>query len=80
MREMTGQKLLKHHVQPIYVCDHARAVKQPTLSGHYGRIRFFYEQLLAGDALDLCLYSFGLVKYFAAPCLGMGTEFPEAGP
>ena len=52
MREMTGQKLLKYPVQPIYVSDHARTVKQPPLAWHYGRMRFFYEQLLAGGALD----------------------------
>lgn len=52
MRSMTIQKLLKYRAQPTCVSDHARTVKQPTRAWDYGRIRFFYEQLLAGEVLD----------------------------
>lgn len=32
--------------------DEARSRKQPFRAWDYGRIRFFYEQLLAGETLD----------------------------
>ncbi len=52
MRGMTVPKLLKYRVQSVYVSDHARTVKKPTRGWDYGRIRFFYERLLAGDRLE----------------------------
>jgi hypothetical protein len=52
MRKMTVEKILTYRSQPVYVSDDARTVKQPTRAWDYGRIRFFYEQLLAGATLD----------------------------
>ena len=52
LRGMTIAKLLKYREQPIYVSDHTRTVKRPTRAWDYGRIRFFYAQLLAGRKLD----------------------------
>lgn len=52
MRRMTIEKLLRYPSQPTYVSDEARTRKQPTRAWDYGRIRFFYEQLLAGVRLD----------------------------
>jgi hypothetical protein len=52
MRKMTVEKILTYPAQPVYVSDEARTRKQPPLAWHYGRIRFFYEQLLAGKTLD----------------------------
>lgn len=52
MRRMTLEKLLTYPAQPVYVCDKARTRKQPTRAWDYGRIRHFYEQLLAGVMLD----------------------------
>lgn len=52
MRKMTVGKLLKYRSQSAYVSDDARTVKQPTRAWDYGRIRFFYEQLLAERTLD----------------------------
>ncbi|HSX23256.1 MAG TPA: hypothetical protein VLE97_10835 [Gaiellaceae bacterium] len=52
MRAMTVEKLLRYRPQPVYVSDDARTRKQPTRAWDYGRIRFFYEQLLTGTALD----------------------------
>lgn len=52
MRRMTIAKLLRYRSQPDYVSDMERTRKQPPLTWDYGRIRFFYEQLLAGKKLD----------------------------
>lgn len=52
MRKMTIAKLLTYPAQPVYVSDAARTRKQPTRAWDYGRIRFFYEQLLADVQLD----------------------------
>jgi hypothetical protein len=52
MRKMTPAKLLRYRAQPHYVSDMERTRKQPTRRWDYGRIRFFYEQLLAGATLD----------------------------
>ena len=52
MQKMTIEKLLTYHAQPVYVSDEARTRKQPTRAWDYGRIRHFYEQLLAGVTLD----------------------------
>ncbi len=52
MRSMTIEKLLTYPSQPEYVCDMKRTRKQPTRAWDYGRIRHFYEQLLAGVTLD----------------------------
>jgi hypothetical protein len=52
MRTMTVEKLLQYPSQPAYVSDEVRARKQPTRAWDYGRIRHFYERLLAGEALD----------------------------
>ena len=52
MRGMTVEKLLKYRAQPDYVSDEERTRKQPTRAWDYGRIRFFYERLLAGAVLD----------------------------
>lgn len=52
MRRMTVEKLLTYPSQPEYVCDMVRTRKQPTRAWDYGRIRHFYEQLLAGVTLD----------------------------
>jgi hypothetical protein len=52
MREMTVEKLLRYCAQPTYVSDDARTLKRPTRSWDYGRIRHFYEQLMAGKELD----------------------------
>ena len=52
LRGMTIGKLITYRAQPIYVSDQTRTVKRPTRSWDYGRIRFFYEQLLAGRKLD----------------------------
>jgi hypothetical protein len=52
MRKMTVEKILTYRSQPVYVSDTARTVKQPPRAWDYGRIRFFYEQLLAGATLD----------------------------
>jgi hypothetical protein len=46
MRKMTVEKILTYPSQPVYVSDHARTVKQPPRAWDYGRIRFFYEQIL----------------------------------
>ena len=51
MRKMTITKLLTYRTQPDYVSDVERTRKQPTRAWDYGRIRFFYERLLAGDTL-----------------------------
>ena len=52
MRAMTIAKLLTYRSQPVYVSDLARTRKQPTRAWDYGRIRHFYERLLAGETLD----------------------------
>jgi len=52
MRTMTIKKLLRYRAQPVYVSDEARTRKRPTRAWDYGRIRFFYEQILAGVTLD----------------------------
>lgn len=52
MRRMTIEKILTYPSQPVYVSDKARTRKQPTRAWDYGRIRHFYEQLLAGVTLD----------------------------
>lgn len=52
MRGMTITKLLSYPVQSAYVCDMKRTRKQPTRAWDYGRIRHFYEELLAGRVLD----------------------------
>ena len=52
MRGMTIEKLLRYRARPVYVSDAARTEKQPTRAWDYGRIRHFYERLLAGDTLD----------------------------
>lgn len=52
MRSMTIERLLTYPSQPAYVSDAARTRKQPTRAWDYGRIRYFYEQLLAGCTLD----------------------------
>ncbi len=52
MRGMTIAKLLTYRTQPEYVSDAARTRKRPTRAWDYGRVRFFYEQILAGSTLD----------------------------
>ena len=52
MRKMTVAKLLTYRSQPEYVSDLARTRKQPSRAWDYGRIRFFYERLQAGDMLE----------------------------
>lgn len=52
MRKMTIPKLLTYRAQPDYVSDEERTRKQPTRAWDYGRIRHFYERLLAGETLD----------------------------
>lgn len=52
MRTMTVTKLLRYRAQPDYVSDVERTRKQPTRRWDYGRIRYFYESLLAGQTLD----------------------------
>lgn len=52
MRKMTITRLLTYPAQPDYVSDEARTRKQPSRAWDYGRIRFFYERLLAGETLD----------------------------
>lgn len=52
MRKMTVAKILTYPVQSVYVSDDARTRKQPTRAWDYGRIRHFYERLLAGERLD----------------------------
>ena len=52
LRKMTIEKLLTYPSQPVYVSDEARTRKQPSRAWDYGRIRHFYELLLAGDQLD----------------------------
>ena len=52
MRKMTVARLLTYPVQSVYVSDDIRTRKQPSRAWDYGRIRFFYEQLLAGVVLD----------------------------
>jgi len=52
MQSMTVAKLLRYQRRPTYVSDLVRSRKQPSLAWDYGRIRFFYEQLLAGVTLD----------------------------
>jgi len=52
MREMTVEKLLRYRAQPTYVSDDARTLRHPSRAWDYGRIRHFYEQLLAGKELD----------------------------
>ncbi len=52
MQGMTVAKLLTYRSQPEYVSDEARTIKQPKRAWDYGRIRHFYERLLAGDTLD----------------------------
>jgi hypothetical protein len=52
MRRMTADKLRRYPVQAAYVSDDARTVRQPPRAWDYGRIRFFYDELRAGRALD----------------------------
>lgn len=52
MRKMTVEKILRYPSQPAYVSDEKRTRKQPTLAWDYGRIRYFYEELLSGVTLD----------------------------
>jgi hypothetical protein len=52
MKTMTAAKLRRYRSQPTYVCDMERTRKQPPLRWDYGRIRFFYERLLAGETLE----------------------------
>ena len=52
MRKMTIAKLLTYRAQPDYVSDLERSRKRPTRAWDYGRIRHFYERLLAGETLD----------------------------
>lgn len=52
MRKMTLEKLLTYPSQLVYVSDEARTRKRPTRAWDYGRIRYFYERLLAGETLD----------------------------
>lgn len=52
MRGMTVAKILTYRAQPDYVSDAERTKKQPTRAWDYGRVRFFYERLLAGEELD----------------------------
>lgn len=52
MRKMTIEKLLTYPAQPDYVSDEKRTWKQPPRAWDYGRIRHFYERLLAGETLD----------------------------
>jgi hypothetical protein len=52
MRKMTIAKLLMYRAQSVYVSDLARTRKQPTRAWDYGRVRYFYERLLAGETLD----------------------------
>jgi hypothetical protein len=52
MKGMTLKKLLTYPVQSKYVCDLKRTWKQPPRAWDYGRIRYFYEQLLSGHVLD----------------------------
>lgn len=52
MRRMTITRLLTYPAQPDYVSDMERTRKQPTRAWDYGRIRHFYERLLAGAKLD----------------------------
>jgi hypothetical protein len=52
MQKMTIQKLLRYRSQPQYVSDVERTRKQPELRWDYGRIRFFYERLLANETLE----------------------------
>lgn len=52
MRGMTIEKLLTYRVEADYVSDEERSRKRPTRAWDYGRIRFFYESLLAGETLD----------------------------
>jgi hypothetical protein len=52
MRKMTVEKLLTYRTQPVYVSDEARTRKQPPRAWDYGRIRFFYARLLAGETLE----------------------------
>ena len=52
MRGMTVEKLLRYRAQTRYVSDDARTRKRPTRAWDYGRIRHFYERLLAGETLD----------------------------
>jgi hypothetical protein len=52
MQKMTIPKLLRYRSQPKYISDVIRTRKQPALRWDYGRIRFFYERLLAGETLE----------------------------
>lgn len=52
LRKMTIEKLLTYPAQSVYVGDEARTRKRPTRAWDYGRIRHFYDQLLAGETLD----------------------------
>ena len=52
MRKMTVAKLLIYPAQPAYVSDLERTRKKPTRAWDYGRVRHFYERLLAGETLD----------------------------
>ncbi len=52
MRRMTVERLLTYPAQPVYVSDEARTRKQPTRAWDYGRVRHFYERLVAGETLD----------------------------
>ena len=52
MRSMTVSKLLTYRAQAVYVSDADRTRKQPSRRWDYGRIRHFYERLLAGEKLD----------------------------
>lgn len=52
MRQITVEQLLQYPSQSEYVSDEARTLKRPTRAWDYGRIRHFYERLLAGETLD----------------------------
>ena len=50
--KLTVEKLVKYKAQPKYVSDDARTWKQPSRAWDIGRVRFFYEELLAGKTVD----------------------------
>ena len=52
MRGMTVEKLLRYRTQSVYVSDEKRTRKPPTRAWDYGRFRYFYERILAGETLD----------------------------
>jgi hypothetical protein len=52
LKGLTIAKLLRYPSQPVYVSDDTRTWEQPTVAWDMGRIRYFYEEIVAGRTVD----------------------------